>query len=270
MLSYQEFMQAAVRERGPDHPVFKFNDKMSGRRLGEMSGVRVPDLLQGPTSLRRLVAPEGPAILKPVNGCTARGVFPLVPQRGGIFRELFTGGSLTWSDVVEGALAAKHSKRNEELLARGHYDALRPPWIVEELVERRGRGGRRELPYDWKAFCFGGRVEVIRQAIHFPEKPFSLKVKWYDRNWSPVGEVAPATRWKFSPRLPKPKHPSALVEAFEAVASRVDSPFVRVDLFEDEAGPVWGEVTPHPTGGHMQFVQEWDERLGRAWDAALA
>src|SRR5690625_2263200 len=63
VLSYKEFMQAAVRERGPDHPVFKFNDKLSGRRLGELSGVRVPDLLQGPTSLRRLVAPEGPAIL---------------------------------------------------------------------------------------------------------------------------------------------------------------------------------------------------------------
>ena len=222
MLSYQEFMQAAVRERGPDHPVFKFNDKISGRRLGEMSGVRVPDLLQGPTSLRRLVAPEGPAILKPVNGCTSRGVFPLVPQRGGMFRELFTGGSLTWSEVVEGALAAKHSKRNEELLARGHYDALRPPWIVEELVARRGRGGAGSCPMTGR-LLLRGRVEVIRQAIHFPEKPFSLKVKWYDRDL-PVGEVAPGDAVEVFTPAPKPKHPGALVEAFEEVASRVDSP----------------------------------------------
>src|SRR5690625_4286407 len=109
VLSYQEFMQAAVRERGPDHPVFKFNDKMSGRRLGEMSGVRVPDLLQGPTSLRRLVAPEGPAILKPVNGCTARGGVPLAPPGDGAARGGCTGGSLAWSGGGGGVLGAKRS-----------------------------------------------------------------------------------------------------------------------------------------------------------------
>src|SRR5690625_2057705 len=83
VLSYKAFMQAAVRERGPDHPVFKFNDKMSGRRLGEMSGVRVPALLQGPTTVRGSVPPVEPAILKPVNGCTARGGVPLAPPGDG-------------------------------------------------------------------------------------------------------------------------------------------------------------------------------------------
>src|SRR5690625_7567114 len=113
-------------------------------------------------------------------------------------------------------------------------------------------------------YCFLVRVDIIHLVIQFQEKPFSMKIKCYDRNWSPVGEVAPATRWKFSPRLPKPKHPSALVEAFEAVASRVDSPFIRVDLVEDDAGPVRGQVPALPAGGRRPVGQGRHERRGRA------
>lgn len=267
MPSYQEFIKAAMVERPPAHPVFEFNSKLAGRALGEAAGVRVPALLQGPTSLRALTPPEGPAVVKPVNGCTSRGVFPLIRKEGG-FRNLFTDTVMSWDEVVAGGRSAKHSAANEALVAREHPDAIRPPWIVEELILRKGRGGKKELPYDWKAFCFGGRVEAIWQSTRLLDG--TVKVKWYDRDLKPVGDIIPHRKWQYSPRLPKPKHPGALVGAFEAVADLVESPFVRVDLFEDADGPVFGEITPHPTGATVKFVDEWDGRFGAAWANALA
>jgi hypothetical protein len=53
------------------------------------------------------------------------------------------------------------------------------------------------------------------------------------------------------------------------VASLIDSPFIRVDLYERGKDIVFGEVTPHPTGGTSYFIPEWDEKLGQAWADAL-
>lgn len=62
----------------------------------------------------------------------------------------------------------------------------------------------------------------------------------------------------------------AFREAASKVARHVPTPFVRVDLYEAQDGPVFGEITPIPAGGTSQFVPEWDERLGRLWDRAVA
>jgi hypothetical protein len=60
-----------------------------------------------------------------------------------------------------------------------------------------------------------------------------------------------------------------MIEGFEEVASLIDSPFIRVDLYERGKDIVFGEITPHPTGGTSYFVPEWDEKLGQAWADAL-
>ena len=141
---------------------------------------------------------------------------------------------------------------------------MRPPWLLEELILSKDGG----MPFDWKGFVVGGRVQVIKQSIRRPDG--NVWVKWYDRNWRPQGDIAPTRKWKLRQNLPRPKNPAGLVEAFEAASTLVDSPFIRVDLYETAEGEVvWGEATPHPTGGGVRFVPEWDERLGAAWAATL-
>lgn len=261
--SYQQFLEKAMAERGPDHPIWEDNDKLHNRQLGELCGLRVPDLLQGPCSLRRMTPPDGPAIIKPVHGCSARGVVPLAPKGGG-YTNLFTGRRVTWEQAVVGALADKHTPRNLRLLEEGHPDAMRPPWLLEELIlTDKGR-----LPFDWKAFVIGGQVEAIKQSVRHPDG--YVWVKWYNREWQPVGDIAPTRRWRLRQNLPRPANPSGLLAAFEEIADLVDSPFIRVDLYETPSGEiVFGETTPHPTGGGVRFVPEWDARLGEAWAAAV-
>lgn len=69
--------------------------------------------------------------------------------------------------------------------------------------------------------------------------------------------------------MAKPKNPEKLIQGFENVAELVDSPFVRVDLYARWSQVVFGEVTPHPTGGAQHFTPKWDRIFGQAWVDAL-
>lgn len=260
--SYQVFLEQVMAERGPGHHIWEDNDKLHNRQLGELCGLRVPELLQGPCALRKMTPPQVPAVIKPVHGCSARGVIPLLPE-GDRYWNLFTGERVTWEQATREALAAKHTARNKALVARGHPDAMRPPWLLEELI----LNPDGTLPCDWKGFVFGGRVEAVFQLVRTPGSKVK-RIKWWGPGWEDLGDIMPTRAWTYDSSLPGPEDPRALTDAFQVVAGLVDSPFIRVDLYEQD-GPVFGETTPHPTGGTVQFVPEWDERLGRAWaDAA--
>ena len=261
MPTYQQHIEQAIRDWTADHPVWRHNDKISARELAHSSEVRPPALLGGPSSLRNLPQPTTPAVLKPVHGCSARGVHLLAPAHEG-YRELLSGRYMTWEQVTSSALAAKHTARNQALIKRGHPDATRPPWLLEELILWDG-----EAACDWKIFTFGHEPEV---ALQMKRGPGLIRVKWWSLNdWSDIGDICPTRGWRYSPRLAPPSNPEAMAEAARKVARQVPTPFVRVDLYEAQDGPVFGEITPTPTGGTSLFVPEWNERLGRAWDAAL-
>lgn len=261
--SYQEIIERTMAETGWDDPVWADNDKVLNRELGELAGLKVPDLLQGPCSLKAMTEPDSSAVIKPVTGCSTKGIVPLLKNESG-FVNLFTGKKTTWASATAEALAEKHTPRNLRLLERGHPDAVRSPWILEELVTRTGK-----LSYDWKAYCFGGRVEAIIQILRDPRQKYK-KIKWWGRDWEPLGDIQPTVRTTpHTPKLPMPDDPNGLIEAFESVAFLVDSPFIRVDLYESDSGIVFGETTPFPTGGTSRFNAEWDARLGEAWFNAL-
>lgn len=263
MYSYQKFLERAMAERGPDHHIWEDNDKWRGRELGELADLYVPRIYQGPMSLRKMEPPKHSAVIKPVNGCSSRGVRPLQYSAMGDFYDLFAHTKITWEEGVKSALADKHTPRNEALLARNHPDAMRPPWILEELILT----DKGHLPDNWKAFCFGGEVKAIFQSRR--QSDGTLRIRWWNRDWKDIGDICPAKKWKYDRRLAGPRNPDGLIKGFEDVASLVDSPFIRVDLYERGSEIVYGEVTPHPTGGTSPFVPKWDAILGQAWHDAL-
>lgn len=262
MPTYQQHIVRAIKEWTADHPVWRHNDKVSARRLAHLSGVRPPELFAGPCRLSLLTPPAVPAVLKPVHGCSARGVHLLVPA-GDRYRELMSGTMMTWEQVTLSALAAKHTARNQTLIRRGHPDATRPPWLLEELILWGGKAA-----CDWKIFTFGHEPAVALQISRTPARTY---VKWWDAHtWDDLGNIHPVRTWTYNKSLTPPADPAALCEAARKVARHVPTPFVRVDLYEAQDGPVFGEITPIPAGGTSQFVPEWDERLGRLWDRVVA
>lgn len=249
----EHFAKPPARRMSPSAP-----GKLRGRDLARSVGVRVPEMIEHPFGMLDWIGvgmPEDrPFVVKPVDGCNSRGVLPLAPCGDHVAKSLLGDGSRTWKGWYMWMEREIHR----------HADGPAPfsgPFIIEEMV-----GDGLALPHDFKCYCIQGRVAFIHQIAKFPTRDQGLYwASHLTREWEPAGRVL--VQKKELRDLPPPLHPEAIVEAAEVIAAAYGGPFVRVDMFEDERGPVFGEITPRPSGGRDKFTPLWDERLGRMWEA---
>jgi hypothetical protein len=121
------------------------------------------------------------------------------------------------------------------------YKDIRRAIYAEQLL----LDARRTAPPDYKLFVFGGKVRLI-QVDHdrFTRHTQVL----YDEHWNTVdGTVAAAQGAPIA-------HPASLATMLEAAAllsAGVD--FVRVDLYEIDGKPYFGELTNSPNKGLSPF-----------------
>ncbi len=126
-------------------------------------------------------------------------------------------------------------------------------FIVEPYL-----GDRTTLPVDYKIYVFGGvaafvQVHVDRNRDH----------RWilYDRDWNQISKPGEAP-------LPPPINLERLLANAERIASPFD--FARVDFYEIDGAPKFGEVTFYPGSGLDPFDPvELDVEIGRHWLRAL-
>lgn len=248
--------------------VWRINPKLTARLWAIDLGLRVPrvlaytthtDDLHGlePSLAVRAGAVRG-VVLKPNHGCSARCVFPLVPEGNlGTWRSLFDPMPATWSGWV------RQLQQEEARIARQrrskHPDDVAGPWLIEELLVQERDGGPC-LPDDWKAVVIRGRVQLWAQFRRYGRRPRDTVVCYRDRDFREAPEIKPD---RAHTSLPGPEHPDELIAAAETAGRAFPAPFVRVDLYD--CGGVWfSEVTPEP-GGSNRFSADWDRRLGEAW-----
>lgn len=237
------------RSRPRSHPVWDHNAKLDARALVAGLGVRLPALHLIAAEPRGIPEPSGPVVVKPNNGCVALGVLPLLPVEDG-WRGAFSGQVAPWAAWMRklDAIPRRKTPPNTE--------SVGGPWLVEEFV-----GGGPAVPDDWKCYVIGGRVGIVAQMRRAPGAGRGAKpalCQW-SREWERV-HATPHTVYA----LPAPRFGPALIEAAERIARALPAPFVRIDLYEDERGPLFGEITPEPGGSH-RFNPEWDRKLGEMW-----
>ncbi|MDB5714047.1 MAG: polysaccharide biosynthesis protein, partial [Sphingomonadales bacterium] len=151
---------------------------------------------------------------------------------------------------------------------RGPYGTWLDEWayldIPRGLLVEPFMGPGPGLPVDYKFFVFGGRVEFIQ--VHLGR---GIKADWsksrrghrwivFDRAWqrrsSLTSDPAPA----------KPASLSLMIAAAEELARDID--FVRVDLYEIEGRPLFGEMTFYPGSGLDAFDPvTLDREMGAHW-----
>lgn len=134
------------------------------------------------------------------------------------------------------------------------YSQIQPQVLVEPYI-----GSSKELPADYKFLVFDGRVEYIavhtgRQQSHQPHY-----VAFYDRDWNK--QPFKLNGALDHPDLAKPASLKRMIEAAERLAK--DTPFVRVDFYEIDGSPLFGEMTFYPGSGLGLFPPEYDELFGR-------
>ena len=126
--------------------------------------------------------------------------------------------------------------------------------LVEPFV-----GSAGAPPIDYKFYVFAGRVEYVQ--VHLGR---GARHRWivFDRAWNRVSAASTD---------PDPQRPAALASMI-AAAERLSCgfAFLRVDLYETSAGPLFGEMTFYPGSGLDRFSPvSLDARLGADWRRAV-
>ena len=157
-------------------------------------------------------------------------------------------------------------RRRAERWVRSRYGSWLDEWgyrdierglLVEPFV---GTGG--VLPVDYKFFVFGGRVEFVQ--VHVNRETEHRRVI-FNRNWRRVS-ILPDT---VAAELPRPHTLDMMMEAAEELGR--DSDFVRVDLYNADPHPLFGEFTFYPGSGLDPFEPVGlDQAFGERWLKARA
>ncbi len=129
-----------------------------------------------------------------------------------------------------------------------HYRAARRSILVEPFI-----GALDSLPIDYKVYVFGGRAAMVqmhegRGADH----------RWsqYDRAWALLSTRVGSA--------PAPASLGAMLAAAERLGHGHD--FLRVDFYEIDAQPLFGEFCLYPGSGLDRFdPPSLDEWLGAQW-----
>lgn len=286
-MRFTEHMRRLIASRSESFgldPIWHYNGKLEGCELAEELGVPVPELVISPFDPRGETpeAPRRSVVLKPTHGCSGRGVLPLEHMETGLDPDGWY--ACLWPDVRR---PTGHGMR--EWLGWAHWlraaveleDAfagtegeIAGPWIAEERIPRPDGEG---LAYVWKVYCIHGRPVWMRQIEQAGRR--GGRVECWRVSFGAKGGLV-FTRvgrdvFVNHPRqqhaaLPDPTSPNVYGYA-ERIATelqeRTGTPFVRVDFLEGPEGFVFGEITPHPSGGRDEYLDEWDHELGRIWSA---
>lgn len=243
--TFNELVQARkLHDRDPLLPLLADKVKVKehvARRLGRewviptlWHGTELPDRPEWPL----------PFVLKSSHGCcqcvfvrTGEENWPAIRRRAG-----------RWLKRRYGAIL-------DEWL----YGEIQPRLLVEPFVGREGA-----LPIDYKFFVFGGRAEFIQVDT---DREHDHKRVILDRRWRPMPcELQfPMERREIAP----PASLSRMIEAAETLGRSFD--FVRVDLYEVDGRPMFGELSFYPGSGLDRFrPARFDALFGEHWLRARA
>ena len=158
---------------------------------------------------------------------------------------------------IEKAKYTLQKSFNEDFYLRGReypYKNIHRKIIAEEYVS----DGFSDSLTDYKLMCFNGKVKCAFVCSNRTSKS-GLNVNFYDREWNPMCFE------RHYPRNPheidKPISYEKMVQMAEILSA--DLPFVRVDFYQINGKPMFGELTFYPGSGFEEFTQEeWDYTLG--------
>ncbi len=137
----------------------------------------------------------------------------------------------------------------------GCYRHIEKGVLVEPFI-----GNGLTLPTDYKFYVFGGRVEYIQVHLN---REHAHRWILFDRSWRRVS--SPTT----DPDPIAPITINAMTDAAEQLGQQFD--FVRIDFYEVDGAPLFGEMTFYPGSGLDPFDPiSLDTEMGALWRQALS
>lgn len=140
------------------------------------------------------------------------------------------------------------------LLGEFQYRRAEPGLIVEPFLVTPD-----PLPLDYKIYVFGGRAAMIQ--LHEGRGTRDHRWTQFDLDWHPLSRQRSSR--------PPPASLTAMLAAAERLGAGHD--FLRVDFYEVDGRPLFGEFTLCPGSGFDPFDPvELDDWLGELWIAQVS
>jgi len=134
------------------------------------------------------------------------------------------------------------------------YKNVKPRILAEKYLV----GNEREGLVDYKFMCFNGDVKCVFTVTNrFSQN--DMHVTFYDLDWN----ILPFTRHYKADDKPieRPKSLKQMIGFSKVLSSNI--PFARIDWYEIDGHPYFGEITLYPGNGVEEFnPDEWDYKLG--------
>lgn len=139
------------------------------------------------------------------------------------------------------------------------YKNIEPRVIVEKLLQREDG----TVPFDYKFHCFHGEPQLVQVDL---DRFTNHRRNFYSPQWTPLpltwsdwADGQPL--WPAGDHVPRPSRLRDMLE----IAAKLSKPFAyaRIDLYEVDGRPYFGEMTfHHGSGTEIITPTEWDIRLG--------
>lgn len=148
----------------------------------------------------------------------------------------------------------------------GRYGAHDAEWLYGEIVPQalvEPMIGGSIPSTEYKFFCFAGRVEFIEAHLRRGDVRECANM---DRAWTfhPFTLLMP----RATTPPPRPQSLEEMIRGAEVLAEGF--PFVRIDLYEIDGRPRFGEVTFYPASGRIKpNPPEYDQIYGDLWPSGL-
>lgn len=154
---------------------------------------------------------------------------------------------------INKALKVKYYSRNAREWA---YSQIPPRIIIEKFMKDKNSDDIT----DYKFFCFNGEPKIMYISIGL-ENHSTASISFADMDYKLLNiERADYKALKKLP--PKPKSFNKMKELAKKLSE--DFPQVRVDFYEINGKPYFGELTFYTCGGMVKWKKhEYDERLGK-------
>ncbi|MDX9694341.1 MAG: ATP-grasp fold amidoligase family protein [Bacteroidales bacterium] len=144
--------------------------------------------------------------------------------------------------------------------AQIHYLRIKPSIIAEELLENNDTYSSSLV--DYKIWCFNGVPECI--LVVFDRKGSNYLLSLYDLNWKNISKENFNPNYKYCSYkdIPKPKSLAKMIELAKILSKEI--PQVRVDFYDIDGKPYFGEMTF--TSGFGVFSEDYYNYLGSKID----
>lgn len=137
------------------------------------------------------------------------------------------------------------------------YKNVKPLVIAEEYIE--DHSGQPGLT-DYKFYCFNGEPDCVLACVD--RRPGYAKFIFFNRNWERL-DYNYQTEEEKNRIVPKPYNLDKMFKIAETIAKYVNSPFLRVDLYNVEGKIYFGETTFYPHSGMDATLNpEIDSKFG--------